>query len=331
MSSWRWTGSIGKQMKRILLMTIAGSALAALAAIGAPQPLASPTFPADVECGCRNLKTLQIELRNALHLQQAFRNKIPELREKGKDSSQSAFEAFAKGEARLGLESIPDYKGPLAVEYYPWGRWHGEDPDLSKKTAAVLCQMLESSAKDLREAKEASACAGIAAALQAHEDWHIKFCTTIGFRPYEEMHGADRAQEEVEAYDKQIAVLRAEIAKVLKKNCVAYRASGNAGGDTVFSGDICDLEKPFTLKTNNPFLSSFEFVPSSSSGGKWSFSTTNGVIGGGSGTYTITGTDTERTGIEMTGWSTGTVRGATRSGGGTVHIDLTPLDQECKP
>jgi len=38
-----------------------------------------------------------------------------------------------------------------------------------------------------------------------------------------------------------------------------YRASGNAGGDTVFSGDICDLGKHFTLKTNNPFLSSFDF------------------------------------------------------------------------
>jgi len=78
-------------------------------------------------------------------------------------------------------------------------------------------------------------------------------------------------------------------------------------------------------------LSSFEFVPSSSTKGKWSFSTTNGVIGGGGGEYTIEGSDTQKTGIEMNGWSTGTIPGAgTRSGGGKVHIDLVPLDKECK-
>lgn len=107
----------------------------------------------------------------------------------------------------------------------------------------------------------------------------------------------------------------------------AYRASGNAGGDTVFSGDICDLAKHFTLKTNNPFLSSFEFFPSSATEGKWSFSTQNGVTGGGSGRYTITGTDTEKTGIEMNGFSTGSAAGVTRSGGGSMHLDLVPLEK----
>jgi hypothetical protein len=161
-----------------------------------------------LECDCSKLKALQIELRNATHLQEAFRNKIPELRGKGKDSSQSAFETFAKGEARRGLESIPGYKGPLYVEYYPWGRGLSEDADRSMYKPAELCRMIDSSAKDLTEAKKASACAGIGAALQAHENWHISFCTTIGFLPYEEMHGADRAQEEVEAYGAQIKVLR---------------------------------------------------------------------------------------------------------------------------
>ena len=67
-------------MKRILLMTIVGSALAALAAIGAPQPLASPAAIAKGECDCGSLEALQIELSNAVGLQQAFQGKIAGLR-----------------------------------------------------------------------------------------------------------------------------------------------------------------------------------------------------------------------------------------------------------
>jgi hypothetical protein len=58
-------------MKKCLLVTVIGFVLAAIAAIGAPQPLASPAAPAQAECDCSNLKVLQIELRNALLLQQA--------------------------------------------------------------------------------------------------------------------------------------------------------------------------------------------------------------------------------------------------------------------
>jgi hypothetical protein len=52
-------------MKKFLLVTIIGFVLAALAAIDAPQPLASPVALAQAECDCSNLKVLQIELRNA--------------------------------------------------------------------------------------------------------------------------------------------------------------------------------------------------------------------------------------------------------------------------
>lgn len=72
----RW----GKQMKTFLWIAIVGSVLAVLTANGAPQPLASPAAPAQAECKCGDLKALQIELRNAIRLQQAMRNKIPELR-----------------------------------------------------------------------------------------------------------------------------------------------------------------------------------------------------------------------------------------------------------
>jgi len=109
-----------------------------------------------------------------------------------------------------------------------------------------------------------------------------------------------------------------------------YKASGNAGPGTVFSGDICDLAKHFSLKTTNSFLSSFEFEPDKDSAtkGKWSFHTLNGVTGGGSGGYTITGTDAVKTGIEMEGFSTGRgIVGPNLSGGGSTHLDLVPLEK----
>lgn len=109
-----------------------------------------------------------------------------------------------------------------------------------------------------------------------------------------------------------------------------YRVSGNAGGDTVFTGVVCDLEKPFTASTNNPFIAPFNFTPSSAKGGMWEFDTKSGIVGGGSGQYTIEGTDREPTGIQMIGNSQGTYRGITQKGGGIMHLALTPLTgNEC--
>lgn len=199
-------------MKKISWIAIIGFVLAALLANGAPQPLASPVVPAVAECDCSNLEVLQIELRNAIRLQQAFRNKIPELRAKGTDSSQNALKVFAEGEARRGLESIPDYKGPKEFDYVTWGS-NQRTFNFKKEE---LCRMADSAKTELDKAVAASACDGIGEALRAHEQVHEKLCLSIGYPPYVAMHGADRAQEEVEAYGAQIAVLRAEIAKVLE-------------------------------------------------------------------------------------------------------------------
>jgi hypothetical protein len=110
-----------------------------------------------------------------------------------------------------------------------------------------------------------------------------------------------------------------------------YRASGTAG-TTVFAGNICDLEKHFTLKTNNPFVPSLEFEPDSISPnkGKFKFATGNGLSGSCECTYTVTGTDSSKTGIELTGVSHGTLGGISKSGGGSMHLDLQPLDKECQ-
>jgi len=323
-----------KQMKKFLFVTIIVFVLAGLAAMGAPQPLASPAMIAPAECGCRDIKTLQIELRNAIRLQEAFRKKIPELRTLGQLASSAELQRWTQKDARRGLETVPGDSGPAEVDYKPWGdklSYQDDEKVTSRFTNDELCRRSDESAAALDGAKKNSACAGIAEAIQVHEDWHLSFCRTVGYRPYWlGMHGADRAKEEVEAYDKQIAVLRAEIAKVLKKSCAAYSASGKAG-DTIVSGEICDLEKPFTLKTNNPFVPSFRFVPSSPTEGTWSFSTGNGLSGSCACKYTITGADTLKTGIDLTGSSTGTLHGTTASGGGSMHIVLVPLDRECTP
>lgn len=213
---------LAKQMKKSLLVTIIGFVLAALAANGAPQPLASTAVPVQAECDCRNLKALQRELRNAMKLRQAFRNKIPELRamEVEGRASLAELQRWTESDARRGLEPEPGYTGPAHVEYKPWGdklRYQDDERVTSKFTNEALCRRSDESAAALEEAKKKSACAGIAQAIQVHEDWHLNFCLRIGYRPYWlGMRGADRAQEEVEAYGAQIAVLRAEIAKVLE-------------------------------------------------------------------------------------------------------------------
>jgi hypothetical protein len=308
-------------MKTVVWITILGSLLTALSIAGAPQPSAAPAALAPAECDCSNLEVLQIELRNAIHLQQAFRNKIPELRTMNQPTSGSALKSFAADEARRGLEAIPDYHGPKEVDYYnhgsslsdpihPPSTWSKED----------LCRMEKSAADTLTSAVNASACAGIGAALEAHEKWHLNFCMRIGFVPYFNMHGADRAQEEVEAYDAQIKVLR----DIIEHLSCGYRANGKFG-DTVVAGLICDLQKPFTISSNNPFIQSFDFTPSSPTSGTWKFSYKNGVAGGGGGGYIVEGTDTLKTGIMLHGSGTATAPIAATSSG-TVRINLSKLE-----
>lgn len=189
------------------------------------RPEASNLIDDQKECDCSNLKILQIELRNAQKLQQAFRNKIPELRKMETEGVKSLQELqrWAASDARRGLEPVPG-RGPTEVDYKPWGDHlnYQDDPQVTGKyTNEQLCQRSDESAAGLAAAKKNAACAAIAQAIQVHEDFHLNFCRRIGYRPYWlGMSGADRAQEEVEAYGAQIAVLRAEIAKVIEKSDV---------------------------------------------------------------------------------------------------------------
>jgi hypothetical protein len=177
---------------------------------------AGPSAIVQAECDCRNFEVLQTELRNAIHLQQAFRNKISDLSKLGNDESQTALKQFAEGDARHGLEPIPGYKGPSEFDYVA----HGDNlaPVLPSDTQEELCALEPSSRALLNQAKNAAACSGIGEALEAHENVHREYCMRLGWRAHLNMSGAARAQEEVDAYGAQIAALRAEIGRVLDRS-----------------------------------------------------------------------------------------------------------------
>lgn len=112
-----------------------------------------------------------------------------------------------------------------------------------------------------------------------------------------------------------------------------YRATGQ-GGDWVYSGVICSLEKPFTVTTSAAGFLSFptEFIPRFETGGTWSFSwAKNVMLVEGGGFYTVEEADADNLRIAMTGSAVGRIPGVyTGTAGGDGHIDLVPLDtDEC--
>ena len=174
------------------------------------------------ECDCTDLAELQIELRNAMRLQATFRGRVAALRALGSDASRDAFQRFAQGEAQQGLEPRSS-GGESHVEYVGYGEGVAvENLDIHpgqtrQERQAQLCAMRASSAAALEESVRTARCDGIGRAIRAHESLHVNMCSTIGYRAYIGMHGADRAAEEAEAYGVQIGILRAEIIRVLER------------------------------------------------------------------------------------------------------------------
>jgi hypothetical protein len=325
-------------------LTIAGSVgglvllFSVFATNGAPQP-AGLAVVGQAECDCSHLKALQVELRNALLLQQAMRNKIPELRVLDHTKSLTEYKRFAENDARRGLELIPNYDKLSKADQDALSQFNFDvkgfalsdptHPPLNSKewTPAKLCSLTPDAESALTKVKSLAACTGIAAAIQAHEDVHTHSCL-LGFVAFFNRNGADRAQEEVEAYDAQIKVLREIIAHL---RC-GYRATGQ-DGPVVYSGVICSLEEPFTVTGTHPlFIFSFKFVPSSATSGMMTYATSgSGISAAGGGPYAIEGTDTETPRIRVNTQSTASSRAATTSGGGMATIKLVRLETgECQ-
>jgi hypothetical protein len=108
-----------------------------------------------------------------------------------------------------------------------------------------------------------------------------------------------------------------------------YRATGNQG--VAYSGMICDLAKPFAVTGTAPdYIYTYNFSPSSATGGTGNFSAPEYKLGA-TGGYTVEGAETENPRIV---WRTLTTAGigtpVSRTKNVTYHIDLVPLlTDEC--
>jgi len=103
-----------------------------------------------------------------------------------------------------------------------------------------------------------------------------------------------------------------------------YLASGQAA-DLHFSGVVCSLNEPFTVY-GSIINYKFDFTPSSEKAGRVVVSAAGMMVTAeGGGTYTIEGMETGKPRIAMSAAVIGHSPVSTRTGVGTVYIDLTPL------
>ncbi len=118
-----------------------------------------------------------------------------------------------------------------------------------------------------------------------------------------------------------------------------YKVSGTSHDET-YTGVVCDLEKPFTVKGAGLADFAFNFTPSSPMSGTVAYNagyTPGGASAyeAGKGSYTVTGTDTEqpRITLNLTSGGSITARGRTfniPSAASSVFMDLTPIEgNEC--
>lgn len=143
-----------------------------------------------------------------------------------RESAAIAFANFAKSAATTVTRPASD-KGPSAIDYI--SRGDGVSPDdRGRVTGEGLCLKSDNAELALRDLDGGASCPGIAKAVRAHEDYHQNECTRLNYMVYREKHPADRAAEEAAAYGVQIAVLRAEIAKVLEHANVRIETETNS-------------------------------------------------------------------------------------------------------
>ncbi len=104
-----------------------------------------------------------------------------------------------------------------------------------------------------------------------------------------------------------------------------YRATGKPA-DVDWSGAICSLEKPFTV-SGSVINYKLNFTPSSPTGGTAAIAGAGmSVVAMGSGTYKVEGADTDKPRIALTQSTVGHSPVGSRTGNGTIYIDLVPLE-----
>lgn len=106
-----------------------------------------------------------------------------------------------------------------------------------------------------------------------------------------------------------------------------YRAAGKTA-DLTYSGMVCDLEKPFTVK-GSIIGYKFDFTPTSATAGTVTISAAGMMVTSeGGGSYTIEGADTDTPRIAVSATAVGHSPVGSRTGSGMLYIDLLPLESE---
>lgn len=202
---------------------------AALAlALAAQQAIAAP---ADEDCSCKNLESLQQELANAEYLRDAFTEMAGKLRQAEQkmdadnklydgdsdvniNSSSQALKAQLAQALKLPHESPKGYTGPKVVEM------EKTECAIEKSPNAKGEKVVDT----LEELRKGSQCKGVADATLKHEHEHLKKCVAMGKDAYWDRPGSAFASEEAERYAQQADDLKAQLKKVIDDGTITVEA-----------------------------------------------------------------------------------------------------------
>ena len=158
-------------------------------------------------------------------LQQRFRAEADKLRAMDPGSRKGAMKAFAENEAGQGIRAPEGTTGPGHVDFTARGDNFAVGTEGRAPSQAYLCEFSDSTVLDLGRARAGAKCQGIADAIEAHERSHQARCQAVGYVPYRDTDPADRAMEEVSAYEAQAQALRAAIRAVLADASITLRVT----------------------------------------------------------------------------------------------------------
>lgn len=265
-----------------------------------------------------------------------------------------------RGAALLEAHSADDRTGiPLYEDFPPGG--DRQVKDLKKRKAEEekwrkrkkdLCDFSDEEAVKKSTAAGA-ACDGIARAAFVHEQTHRATCQRMGFYAFWDLDRRpdDFAADEVRAYEAELAVLSAEMDRVLKAKttrvkrqgvgtcpacylsveaeCIrAYDVAGGMGGIQI-KERVCNIHESFSLTSKGMSKVVFQMAPTSELSGQYVYSGTGGgATFAGTGRYSVSLGDKSGT-LTLGSSGTATVNGKVIDDEGSVDLAMTPLPKPC--
>lgn len=221
-----------------------------------------------------------------------------------------------------------------------------------KKAGKNLCEPANPK-KFVEDLSAGAKCAGIARANIEHERSHQRTCEQMGFWAFRDRPPHLLMEDEVKAYTRQAEVLADEIKRVLgqkrtrvlqkpfgacpecyleaKVECLrSYEVSGAKGGIVFRKDRVCNIYKPFSLKSVGMSKVDFSMVPKGETpAGTYSYGgTTAGAKFSGSGLYSIAvGENDARITLYSEGIADTPKAKVEDKGSGT--FTMTPLEKNC--